>query len=100
MKRLVLLTLMLGGCSDELGPEGQAAQRVCDAYVAACQPAVAEACFQEYALFAGHEVHGECATDYLIGRTCQTDNGCDNEACGDPYDDLIRCVEMIERQRE
>ena len=91
MKRILLCLALVAGCAEDGGP----IQELCDAWTETCNPdGNPDACFQEWALYGRHVDHDDCATGYLIGRKCQLDNGCEDPRCGEPYDDMIICVEL------
>lgn len=104
MKNFIpLLVLSLAACSGgEPIPGAIEATLQCEMFCDACVPdgtRCAEDCLTEWHTFGGFEdqARRDCAASYLIARECQFENApsCDTPACGDPYADMIRCVELI-----
>ena len=98
MKSLVSLTALVGllGCGD-LTPDAKVADGVCTMYCDMCAQIevdeCASICLDQWATY-GIGPNAECANGaYLASLTCQIENGCGDERCGDPYLDMLRCIE-------
>lgn len=103
MKRLTLYvfaTVALAACSEPIPGEDQA-QAICAEYCVECgdgNPECYDICMDQWATYGAikSEPHQECGARYVLARECQTLNGCAASECGDPYNDMVRCVLLIE----
>jgi hypothetical protein len=98
MRIILILSILAAGCGQsDLTKEGEVAYAVCEAMCDACGTVVSctETCFDQWSLFGGGP-KSECADRYLEGQACKVEHSCDDEGCGDPYLDMLRCAENID----
>lgn len=94
----ILALVALVGCGDgDLTPEAKVADGVCTMFCDMCGEVdtCASDCFDQWGTY-GTGPNAECANGaYLASLTCQIENGCGNDRCGDAYEDMLRCIENL-----
>lgn len=106
MRRLISILFVLAACGgDNRTPIEAAASLTCDNYCEACDQGEGEeskrqcsqTCFDQWSIFGQHSdvEKADCAEGLVIGRYCQTERGCNSPACGDPFVDMERCIELL-----
>ena len=103
MKYLIpLLALSLLACNGEPIEGAAEAAALCGEFCSVCgqeNPDCANICLDQWHVFGSYtdKDRQECAAGYLLARECQYNNApeCDATECGDPYNDMLRCVALI-----
>ena len=104
MKYLIppLLALSLLACGGEPIAGAAEAAALCTEFCSVCFADATDCndvCLDQWHVFGGYtdEARQECAAGYLLARECQYENApeCDATECGDPYNDMLRCVSLI-----
>jgi hypothetical protein len=106
MKRLIPTLFVLAACGgDNRSPAEEEAIAICGTYCEECNASQEEedkqrcsqVCFDQWAILGeSHNIEKrDCAAGILVGRECQAERGCNAPACGDPFADFRRCMDLI-----